>query len=210
LTISDTIGANSIQLAPGLTIASSQVASTALKLTLASGATVTILGANNFTYDVGANTTAGINNADVNFTTFVESTLNTTVPISGFTNGGSVVIGGNTVTVQGMSTVNATADNETFLFDAVTALLDTAGTNTQATISGFASSADTLRIDLPSANATITNLSQLNGQQGVVVQSDTINPRTLINFGNDANGGQVVSLTLMGITDPELVDVQVV
>jgi len=32
----------------------------------------------------------------------------------------------------------------------------------------------------------------------------------LINFGNDANGGQVVSLTLMGITDPELVDVQVV
>jgi hypothetical protein len=37
LTISDAIGANSIQLAPGLSIASSQVTSTALQLTLASG-----------------------------------------------------------------------------------------------------------------------------------------------------------------------------
>jgi hypothetical protein len=210
LTISDAIGANSIQLAPGLSIASSQVTSTALQLTLASGAAVTVLGANNFTYDVGANTTAGINNADVNFATFVESTLNTTVPTSGVMNGGSVVIGGNSVTVQGTTTVNATEDDEIFRFDAVTALLDPAGTNTQATITGFASGADTLWIDLPSANATITNLSQLNGQQGVFVQTDTINPRTLINFGNDANGGEVVSLTLMGITDPELVDVQVV
>jgi len=210
LTISDAIGANSIQLAPGLSIASSQVTSTALQLTLASGATVTILGANNFTYDVGANTTAGINNADVNFATFVESTLNTTVPTSGVMNGASVVIGGNSVTVQGTTTVNATEDDEIFQFDAVTALLDPAGTNTQATITGFASSADTLRIDLPSANATITNLSQLTGQQDVFVQTDTINPGTLINFGNDANGGEVVSLTLMGITDPELVDVQVV
>jgi hypothetical protein len=213
LTISDAIGANSIQLAPGLTITSSQVASTALKLTLGTGATVTILGANNFTYDVGANTTAGINKPDVNFATFVQGTLGTTVPTSGVMNGGNVVIGGttaNTVTVQGNTTVNATANSDVFFFDAVTALLDTAGTNTQATISGFATNADTLRIDLPNANAAITNLSQLNGQQGVIVQTETINPRTLINFGNDANGGQAVSLILTGITDPALVSVQVV
>lgn len=214
LTISDAIGSNSIQLAPGLSIASSQVASTALKLTLNSGATVTVLGANNFTYDIGGNTTAGIDQADVSYATLVQNTLGATVPTSGISTGGAVVIGGTGgltgIPVQGNNTVNATAANDVFSFDAVAALLDTAGVVTQATISGFSTSGDKLQINLPTANSAITNLSQLNGQQGVVVQYNAFDNSTLINFGNDANGGELVSLSLVGVTNPGLVAVQVV
>ncbi len=213
LTITDTSGSNSIQLAAGLSIASSQVTSTALKLTLASGATLTILGANNFTYDIGGNTTAGIDQTDVSYSTFVTGTLGTTIPSSGIATGGAVVIGGGSTTgtpVQGNATVTATAANDLFTFDAVVALQDTAGTNTQATISGFSTSADKLQINLPTANASITNLGQLHGQQGVSVQSDPFTGSTLMSFGNDANGGQIVSLTLTGISDASLVSVQVI
>ena len=212
LTISDAIGSNSIQLAPGLSITSSQVAATALKLILDTGATVTILGANNFTYDVGGNTTAGIDQTDVSFATLVQNTLGTSVPVSGTTNGGAVVIGGaiTGIPVQGNHTVNATAANDVFSFDAVTALLDTAGTNTQASIAGFSTSADRLQINLPTANVAITNLSQLNRQQGVAVQVDPFGGNTLINFGVDANGGDPVTLALLGITDPTLVSLQVI
>ncbi|NCC61174.1 MAG: hypothetical protein EOM12_09565 [Verrucomicrobiae bacterium] len=93
LTISDTIGKNSIQLAEGLSISSSQVTTTALKLTLSTGASVTIIGADAFTYDVGGNTTAGIDNIDVNFTSFAENTLGTSIPTSGVATGEAVVIG---------------------------------------------------------------------------------------------------------------------
>ena len=91
LTISDTSGNNSIQLAAGLTIASSQIAATALKLTLTTGATVTILGSNEFTYDVGGNTTTGIDLVDVNYTSFVQK-LGASVPNSGMAVGGAVTI----------------------------------------------------------------------------------------------------------------------
>ena len=215
LTISDATGSNSIQLAPGLSIASSQVAASALKLTLNTGATVTILGANNFTYDVGGNTTAGIDQVDVSFATLVQNTLGATVPSTGTTNGGAVVIGSGSASptgtpVQGNNTVNATAANDVFFFDAVTALLDAAGSNTQASINGFSTSADKLQINLPTVNAGITTLSQLNGQQGVTVAGDPFSGNTLISFGNDANGGQVVSLTLIGVTDAGLVSLLVV
>ncbi len=212
LTISDASGSNSIQLAPGLSIASSQVTSTALKLTLTSGATVTILGANAFTYDVGGNTTAGIDQTDVSYSSFVTGTLGTSIPSSGIATGGAVVIGGGSTgtPVQGNATVTATAANDLFTFDAVVALQDTAGTNTQATISGFSTSADKLQINLPTANASISNLGQLNGQQGVSVEINDIDRYTNVNFGTDANGGDIVTLTLTGITDASLVSVQVV
>lgn len=93
LTISDALGNNSVQLASGLKIASSQVANSALKLTLDTGATVTILGANKFTYDVGGNTSAGVDQADVSYATLVQGTLGTTLPTSGTVSGGAVTIG---------------------------------------------------------------------------------------------------------------------
>jgi methionine-rich copper-binding protein CopC/uncharacterized ubiquitin-like protein YukD len=211
ITVSDALGSNSIQLAGGLSIASSQVTGTALKLTLSTGATVTVLGANNFTYEAGGNTVAGIDQPDVSYASFVQNTLGTTVPASGIASGGAVVLGGSSgIPVQGNNTVNATAANDLFYFDAVTALQDAAGTNTQATIIGFSTTADKLQINLPVTNSAITTLSQLNNQMGVLVQSDPVNVRTLINFGNDAIGGEAVTLTLLGVTDTDLIEIQVI
>ena len=79
-----------------------------------------------------------------------------------------------------------------------------------ATISGFSTANDRLLIDLPSANSAITTLAQLNGQQGVIVQTDPFTGSTLINFGVDANGAQPVTLTLTGVSDPAAVLIQVV
>ena len=96
----------------GLSITGSQVAPTALKLTLNTGATVTVL---------GGNTTAGIDQTDVNFATLVQGTLGTTVPTSGTTTGGAVVIGGaaaNGTPVQGNNTVTATPANDVSYLDA--------------------------------------------------------------------------------------------
>ena len=57
--ISDTQGANKLQLIGGLTIASSSVASNAVLLTLSNGAKVTVLGADTFSYEVGGNPLTG-------------------------------------------------------------------------------------------------------------------------------------------------------
>jgi hypothetical protein len=53
-------------------------------------------------------------------------------------------------------------------------------------------------------------LAQLDGQQGVSVKPIPINNSTLIKFGYDANGGELVSITLAGIVDPAQVAVEVV
>jgi hypothetical protein len=68
---------------------------------------------------------------------------------------------------------------------------------------------DALQIDLVTANAAITKLSQLNDVEGIAVQPNPITTSTLINFGNDANGN-VISVTLAGIVDPALVNVTVI
>lgn len=214
LTISDAIGSNSIQLASGLKITSSQVASNALKLTLDTGATVTILGANKFTYDLGGNTSAGIDQVDVSYATLVQGTLGVTLPTSGVVTGGAVTIGGSTsnseIVVAGNASVPATVAADVFYFDAIAARTDAAGTNTQATITGFATQGDILKINLPNANPAITTLNQLSGQQGVFVDLDPFDGSTVINFGSDSNGGQLVTLSLTGITNTDLVKVQII
>ncbi len=116
---------------------------------------------------------------------------------------------GNVVPVTAAG-VAGTAAADIFTVDVAAALADVAGTNFQSTITGFAAAADSLRIDLPVANAAITTLAQLNGQQGVTVSVDPFDGSTLVNFGNDANGGQVVAIILAGIVDPATVLVSIV
>lgn len=210
LTISDSIDSNSIQLNNGLKIASFQIASNAMKLVLDSGASVTILDANKFTYDPGANSTVGIDNTDLSYANFVSTIFGKTVPTVGVISGGPVTIGSPALPISGNGTFNATSAADVFYFDAVTALLDVAGTNTQVKIAGFSTALDSLRIDLPTPSSSITKLSQLDGQQGVVVQVDPFNSSIVVNFGNDANGNQVTSLTLVGVIDPSLVQIAVV
>ncbi|CAK0760123.1 immune inhibitor A [Gammaproteobacteria bacterium] len=89
ITLSDAQGTNLLQLVGGLSITKSDVAATALRLTLTNGATVTVLGANAFQYDVGGNATAGINHTPVTFAVFAQSTLGVAVP-----SGSSTVTGG--------------------------------------------------------------------------------------------------------------------
>lgn len=216
LTISDVIDSNSIQLNNGLKIASFQIASNALKLTLDSGASVTVLGADKFTYDPGANSTVGVDNIDLSYTSFVNSILGKTVPTSGTVSGGPITIGsplspsGSTSPISGNGTFNATSAADVFYFNAVTALLDALGTNTQVKVSGFNTTFDSFQIDLPTSSPSITKLSQLNGQQGVAIQVDPISGSIVINFGSDANGGQVTSLTLVGVIDPSLIQITVI
>lgn len=139
----------------------------------------------------------------------VTMTINGTAATAFMTINDTSLTPGAGIVVAGNNSVAGTAAADLFTFDAVTALVDAGGSNTQASITGFATVApvDTLKINLPTANAAITTLAQLNGQQGVSVQTDEINIRTVINFGNDAAGGDAVSVTLMGVTDPALVSI---
>ena len=96
-TISDTQGSNSIQLAEGLAIASSKLTSQALSLTMTNGAVVTILGADQFGYDVGGDFTIGIDNADIDYGLFCSllkpNMPHEIMPADGVIDGGAVVIG---------------------------------------------------------------------------------------------------------------------
>lgn len=105
ITISDTFGSNTLQFAPGLSVASSQVAATAVKLNLTNGASVTVLGADKFGYDLGGNLSAGLNPADLSYGQFVQNFLGTSIPTSGVNNGGAlgVVGGGAAASVRALS-----------------------------------------------------------------------------------------------------------
>ncbi|MBX9937595.1 MAG: Ig-like domain-containing protein [Burkholderiaceae bacterium] len=100
LTLTDTQGNNSIQLVVGLSIASSKVASTALQLTLNTGAVINVLDADKFTYDVGGNLTAELDHVDVSFASFAQNTLGVVVPTTGVVSGGPVVIGNGATVVS--------------------------------------------------------------------------------------------------------------
>ncbi|MBV5299851.1 MAG: hypothetical protein JZU64_17405 [Rhodoferax sp.] len=52
-------------------------------------------------------------------------------------------------------------------------------------------------------------LSALNGIDGIAAQPNGITAETLINFGTDANG-DAITLTLVGMTDPALLNLSVV
>ena len=119
---------------------------------------------------------------------------------------------GNTIVVTAAA-VTGTAAADNFTFDAAPARADLAGTNFQTTINGFTATgaaADRLTIDLPTANTAITTLAQLNGQQGVTVQLNPFASSALVNFGPDANGGELVTVTIVGVTDLASVLVSVI
>ena len=89
ITITDSQGANSIQLIGGLSITSSQIASNALQLSLSNGASVTVLGADKMSYTVGGNPLLGQAGVNKSFSVFTNDVLGQSVPISGIVNGGT-------------------------------------------------------------------------------------------------------------------------
>lgn len=102
ITISDSSGANALQLVGGLVISSSQVTSNALLLTLNNGAQITLLGANTFSYITGGDAISGTGGITQNFNNFVTQSLGTTVPAGNTPNsGGSVTVNNNGGTTAG-------------------------------------------------------------------------------------------------------------
>lgn len=110
-TLTDVQGSNSIQLVGGLTLSAFMVASNALQMTLSSGAVVNVLDANLFTYDVGGNLAAGVDNTDVSFSAFVSSALGVTVPTTGLVTGGAKTLG----TAAGTATFVSSSANDTIV-----------------------------------------------------------------------------------------------
>ncbi|CAK0772067.1 exported hypothetical protein [Gammaproteobacteria bacterium] len=86
LTLSDTQGSNVLQLVAGLSITKSEVAATAIRLTLDNGGKVTLLGADAFNFIVGGNTTP------MTYAAFSQNILKVTVPTTGIVIGGPVTI----------------------------------------------------------------------------------------------------------------------
>ena len=82
ITITDT-GNNTIQFIDGLEVASSMVAPNALMLTLSNGATVTVLDADEYTFEVGGNPLENGQSNNYTFTELVTNTLNTDMPSVG-------------------------------------------------------------------------------------------------------------------------------
>ena len=86
--ISDTQGANKLQLIGGLTIASSSVASNGVQLTLSNGAKVTVLGADTFSYEVGGDPLTGTAGTVQTYAQFATTTLGAaSVPTTGTVSG---------------------------------------------------------------------------------------------------------------------------
>ncbi|CAK0751128.1 hypothetical protein CCP4SC76_2200001 [Gammaproteobacteria bacterium] len=87
--------------------------------------------------------------------------------------------------------------------------------NTQYTITGFAVAADSLKFDLPTGVATgVTKLNLLNNvvidaTHTILVQTDPFAGSTLVNFGADGNG-DLVTVTLAGVTDASTVSITVI
>ena len=153
VTLSDTVGANSIQLAAGLAIASSKVMTNTLQLTLSTGAVVNVLGADKFGYEVGGNSTVGINQTDASYASFVQNILGVTMPTgTAIAAGGALVIGGGAAAPVGAaqsaddnfviaqttspSVLGSGAGNDTYLLsgpmlttDKTVTLSDTVGAN---------------------------------------------------------------------------------
>ncbi|MBK6998574.1 MAG: DUF1566 domain-containing protein [Rhodoferax sp.] len=77
--IIDSEGSNVIQLVGGLTIASSTFYNNAVQLTLSSGASVQILGASGFSYQLGANAPAGVVATSLSYAQFAAA-LGASVP----------------------------------------------------------------------------------------------------------------------------------
>ena len=99
------------------------------------------------------------------------------------------------------SSVTATADSETFVYDAVASGNDVVGSDGDVTISGFDLSTDKI-IVLGSGIANGYDLSkfELSTSQDYVV--DEINNKTIIYFAPDADGNSS-TLTLDGVADTE-------
>lgn len=219
INISDTNGQNTLKLIGGVTVTSSVFASNATQLTLNNGAIINVFEADNFNYLLGGNAFSATEGTQVNFIDFAQLLGIPTLPVSGTSIGreninindnGTITGAGGIVNLDIGSTLNsnvtATQEAEVFYFDQVSALAT--ADDTQVFINGFNTELDSLRFDIAIADSTINTLDQLEGT-GISATANVITNEILINFGSDANG-DVITLTLSGLTDPSAVNIELV
>jgi len=221
VSISDTQGANTIQLVGGLTITSSIVEAEGLRLTLSNDAVITVFGANNFTYNVGGNDSAGIAGVDKDFTTFASENLGVVVPAAGeaaATGGEAEFNEDGTSTTPEADTYALTADAATVDEGAsATFSLDTnlaEGTEVAYTISGDVDAADvdggltgTATVDAD-GDATITvglveDVSTDEGAETLTVTVDADPATTADVTVNDTSMTTTFTLTTDAAATPE-------
>ena len=99
------------------------------------------------------------------------------------------------------SSVDATADSETFVYDAVASGNDVVGSDGNVTISGFDLSTDKI-IVLGSGIAAGYDLSRFKSSASQDYVVDEINNKTVIYFAPDADGNSS-TLTLDGVADTD-------
>jgi len=105
--------------------------------------------------------------------------------------------------------IAATSGDDVITFN-LGAAQNTAGANTQIDLTGFDTANDILKLDLTTPGNTTLDL--LDGVDGIDVVPNPFaagGPSTLVTFGPDMEG-DVIALTLVGITDASQVQVQVV
>lgn len=211
-----------INLPVGLEIESVEFSSTGVRF-IVGGVEVQFVGTTNFSVNVAGNPLASADGNLLTLQEFAES-LGSEVPAdgeSGLVDGGTVLANGTLqqdggenavelpvggIDLQTVTGVAGTPEN--FSLDVVAAQAET--DNTLVDLAGFLAAEDTLTLDL--ANATgPTTLDALNGMQGIAVQDNPFvgGGSTTVNFGPDGNG-DVIILTLLGVTDPATVNVDVI
>lgn len=226
INIIDTEGANTLQLIGGLTIASSKATANVIQLTLSNGGIVNVQGANTFSFEVGGDPLNNVAGIIQKFGAFVTTSLGlASVPTSNST----VVTGATNVAVKAdgstsvapviptitlpvgqtaastVTKVTATANADVFTLNVAAA--KASAPNTQDSITGFAVSADSLSLTGTGIAAGSYNLG--NTLTGVTVSPDAINNQTIVSFGLDATG-DLISVALVGVTTPSLVNVTVI
>lgn len=167
--ISDTQGANKLQLIGGLTIASSSVASNAVLLTLSNGAKVTVLGADTFSYEVGGNPLTGVAGTVQTYAQFATTTLGAaSVPAAG----ASPVSGSTNVTIPGGSTGGA---GQTFTL--------TTATETKTLTAGNDTVDGSTTLDSISSD-TIVDSSSTDTDTLNILINGAVDPTTVVNVEN--------------------------
>jgi len=112
-TITDTEGTNTIKIVGGVTIASSIVAANVIQLTLSSGAVINLLGADNFTYEIGGDFFATGTGTLQTFSNFVTQSLGiAAIPTESNTTTGNNVQINSDGTVTGEDETTVTTGSE--------------------------------------------------------------------------------------------------
>jgi hypothetical protein len=120
---------------------------------------------------------------------------------------GLITIATATAASAATGTTVATAAADIFGFDVLAAKAQS--NNTQVSVTGFSTTADKLQVNLTTASGNMTLAALDAVDSSVSAQTNPFTNSLLISFGSDSNG-DLVTLTLAGVTDASLVSVNVV